>query len=154
MKNVLELTNQLEAFIPIAKRRNEKASQASVGWHIAHALLVIDKTVEALAKSQAIDFKPGFSFWKMLVLLTGKIPRGKARSPKSVLPANLPEPQELRQQLAGVKNQILRLNSLPAYTFFKHPVFGDLRLKTSKKFLCIHTQHHLAIIKDIVGESH
>lgn len=154
MKNVLELSSQLEAFIPIAKRRNENVSDASVGWHIAHALLVIDKTVEALAKSQAVDFKPGFSLWKMLVLLTGKIPRGKAKSPKLVLPGNELTPQELRQQLAGVKNQILRLNSLPAYTFFRHPVFGDLQLKTSKKFLCIHTLHHLAIIKDIVGECH
>ncbi|MEO6831825.1 MAG: hypothetical protein ABI169_06465 [Chitinophagaceae bacterium] len=152
MKNVLELANQLETFIPMAEQRNERVSQASVGWHIAHALLAIDKSVEALGKSQAADFKPGFSFWKMIVLLTGRIPRGKAKSPKSVVPENEVTAQQLKHQMSAVKHQILRLNSLPAYTFFRHPMFGDLRLKTAKKFLCIHTRHHLAIIQDIVGE--
>lgn len=153
MKNVLALATQLETLIPMADQRNESVSQASVGWHIAHALLVIDKTVESLAISQAADYKSKFSLWKMLVLLSGKIPRGRAKSPQKVMPEKDISQLTLKQQMAGVKNQILRLNSLPAYTFFRHPIFGDLKLKTSKKFLRIHTRHHLAIINDILAKN-
>jgi hypothetical protein len=34
--------------------------------------------------------------------------------------------------------------------FFEHPYFGKLKLKETIRFLEIHTQHHLDIIRDII----
>jgi hypothetical protein len=34
--------------------------------------------------------------------------------------------------------------------YFTHPIFGDLNTEQTFKFLGVHTNHHLKIIKDIV----
>ena len=42
------------------------------------------------------------------------------------------------------------MKELHANSNFKHPYFGVLNLKMTKRFLEIHTNHHLKIIKEIL----
>jgi hypothetical protein len=45
---------------------------------------------------------------------------------------------------------LLELEHLDAKSNFMHPYFGQLNLKQTKKFLALHTKHHLKIIDDIL----
>ena len=80
----------------------------------------------------------------------GKIPRGKAKAPKVVIPTHVATHEELKAKLQAAKNNILKLNSFSENSFFKHPFFQDLNVKQTEKFLLIHTKHHLKIIEDIL----
>ena len=108
--------------------------------------------MEALEKSDPKEYQWSFSLPKILVYSLNKIPRGKGRAPKSVQPEEGAFPEEILQaNLQVAKEQLKKLSSLPAHKHFKHPYFGKLHVKSTTKFLGLHTKHHLDIIRDIIG---
>lgn len=145
-----KLLDQLDSKIDHFDLINKKVSSSSIGWHIAHSYLTIYAISEALKRSNPAEFKPTFKPMKYLVFATNKLPRGKGKAPKVVQP----NPEINVEYLVGLKEkthqQVQLLNSLSSNHFFPHPYFGNLKLKSSIKFLNIHTNHHLAIINDIV----
>jgi len=78
---------------------------------------------------------------KIIVFTRKKIPRGRAKSPKIVIPKKY---DELSLE-KDCKNSIIDKDK-----YFKHPYFGDLKLDKAIQFLEIHTNHHLEIIHDIL----
>ena len=150
MKPLHHILLQLENHIPNLDKTNSKVSNSTVGWQIDHSLLVINGIVEQLEISNPNEFQPKWNFPKFMVFTTGKIPRGKAKAPKVVIPTQVATQEELIAKLEVAKNNILKLNSFSENSFFKHPFFKDLNVKQTEKFLVIHTQHHLKIIQDIL----
>ena len=86
MNKINNLLNQLEAKISNGENLNLVISKGNVAWHIEHSLLTINLIINALIQSNPKNYKWKFSFIRMVVLLMKKIPRGKAKSPKVVLP--------------------------------------------------------------------
>lgn len=151
MKNKLEsLLNQLEFYIPSSESINLQVSQTTVGWQIEHSLLTINGIVSALQKSNPKDYNWKFSLMKLIILATKKIPRGKAKAPKVVVPKALINNDDLQEHLSKTRDAIKVLEMVSKDQFFEHPYFGKLKLKETIRFLEIHTDHHLNIIKDIV----
>jgi hypothetical protein len=151
MYKINNLLNQLEAKISNGENLNPAISKGSVAWHIEHSLLTINLIINALIQSNPKNFKWKFSFIRMVVLLTKKIPRGKAKSPKVVLPQENISNESLVRHLLLTKDSIMNLESLSKDKYFTHPYFGDLKLNQTIRFLEIHTQHHLEIIEDIIS---
>jgi len=151
MYKINNLLNQLEAKISNGENLNPAISKGSVAWHIEHSLLTINLIINALIQSNPKNFKWKFSFIRMVVLLTKKIPRGKAKSPKVVLPHENISNESLVRHLLLTKDSIMNLESLSKDKYFTHPYFGDLKLNQTIRFLEIHTQHHLEIIEDIIS---
>ncbi|MEH0154964.1 hypothetical protein V6R21_12535 [Limibacter armeniacum] len=141
---------ELQEVIPKAGKLNEKVSRSEVGWHVDHSLKVLNNICLELKKSSPEDYKPSFSFKKLLVLTLGKIPRGIAKAPKGVRPPMEIKEEELYIQLENAKSLLDEIKRLPEKSNFEHPYFGRLDLKTSIKFMRIHTEHHLKIIRDIL----
>jgi hypothetical protein len=83
-------------------------------------------------------------------LATKKIPRGKAKAPKIVAPKADINKDELQLHLNRTRETIKALELVSKDHFFEHPYFGKLKLKETIRFLEIHTQHHLDIIRDII----
>lgn len=144
--------NELESLIEHAEKSNTAISKGGVAWHIDHSLKVINGIVKTLQTSNPDEYKWSFNATKTLVMTTGVIPRGKAKAPKYVRVAEGTEitKEDLKTQLVEVKTELEKLTDLPKKAHFKHPIFGLVNLEDSKKFLVIHTNHHLKIIKDIV----
>lgn len=136
--------------IPHKELKNPEVSSATIGWHLDHSLKVINNVSKALKKSDPEKYKGSFSFWKNLVLLSGRIPRGKARSPKSVLPPDLIEREDLQAQLKEAEKNISKYHELPGEAHFKHPFFKNLKRDETRRFLEIHTEHHLKIVREII----
>jgi hypothetical protein len=142
--------SELESYIPQHDTSNPSVSKVSAGWQIEHALIVIISISKQLKKSEPADFKGKFSFKKLLIFSSGHIPRGVGRSPKQVLPGDNITEEGLRTLLQTAREELIVLSKLPAKSFFAHPFFGGLRLKQTKRFLQIHTYHHLKIVRDIL----
>lgn len=124
-------------------------SKSGTYWHLDHALKVIIKVTETMLSSDPTAYQPKFHFLKSMILLTGKIPRGKAKAPKHVLPPEQVTKNDLLQQLHRAKDLVGQLHTLDADCYFNHPMFGHLNVKKAIQFLGIHTLHHLKIVKDI-----
>jgi hypothetical protein len=150
MYPLLPLLLQLENHISNFEKTNPKVSNSTVGWQIDHCLLVINGIIGQIEISDPLKYQPKWTFPKFMVFTTGKIPRGKAKAPKVVIPTQVATQEELLAKLAVAKNNILKLDSFSENQFFNHPFFKDLNVKQTKKFLTIHTKHHLKIIEDIL----
>jgi hypothetical protein len=150
MNPLLPLLQQLESHISNFEKTNPKVSNSTVGWQLDHCLLVINGIIGQLEISDPLKYQPKWTFPKFMVFTTGKIPRGKAQAPKVVIPNQVATQEELLAKLAAAKNNVLKLDSFSENQFFNHPFFKDLNVKETKKFLTIHTKHHLKIIEDIL----
>ena len=142
---------EMENYLKHKDKLNPEVSKAAVGWHLAHNLKVIHSILRSLDESNPEQYRKKFSWMKELVYLTGRIPRGKARSPKRVLPENNISEQELQDQIDLARTQMGIISKVPKNAFFEHPFFGHIRRDETAKFLVIHTGHHLKIIRDILG---
>lgn len=150
MQKIVALIKELENRIPDLEKLDPATSSSPVGWHIEHSLLTIDKIVEAVSKSDPREYKWRFNFARLLVFTINKIPRGRAKAPDSVQPKTEFTTATLKIHVAATTEKTRALNSLEANSFFIHPFFDKLNLKPTIKFLRLHTQHHLAIINDII----
>lgn len=150
MNPLLPLLLQLESHISNFEKTNPKVSNSTVGWQIDHCLLVINGIIGQIEISDPLKYQPKWNFPKFMVFTTGKIPRGKAKAPKVVIPTQVATQEELIAKLAAAKNNVLKLDTFSENQFFNHPFFKDLNVKQTKKFLTIHTKHHLKIIEDIL----
>ncbi len=152
MKKLQHLVNELQRQINNASLQNQTVSSGSVGWHISHSLLTIEKIIESLALSKEEAYKWKFSLAKTIVYTIGKIPRGKGKAPKIVQPKAIISIPELEMQYADIMHKLSQLTTIKNGQYFFHPYFGNLKLKEAIRFLEIHTKHHVNIIYDIVKQ--
>jgi hypothetical protein len=154
MNHLEHLLNQLETAILDAKILNKAVSKANVGWHIAHSLLVLNGVSKHLSTSNPKEYKRKLNFLRILVLTTKKIPRGKGKAPKAVMPQENSDKINLLALITKTRTTLNAIHNIPKNSHFSHPYFGKLNYKQTIKFLEIHTQHHLNIIKDVIrGDS-
>jgi hypothetical protein len=145
------LLQQLESYIRNGDKVNTKISAASVNWHIAHSLLVINGISKTVLESNPADYKWRFNFVRTIVFLKGGIPRGKGKSPHHVAPNANFSNEALLTQLKDARQYLEKIKIIQPKQHFKHPVFGVLDAKQTQKLLVMHTNHHLNIIKDILA---
>lgn len=144
--------DEIEAYIPKMNHMNQNVSQVNVGWHLAHSLIVINGIIKTIANSNPEEFKSSFNIKRSIVFSLNRLPRGKAKSPKSVHPDESITEDDLRKKIIYARENILKLKDLDKNKWFSHPSFGHLNLKKTKKFLSLHTLHHIKIIRDILKE--
>lgn len=152
MEELSSLIFALENKIPFYETENKNVSSSTVGWHLQHSLLVINGIIKSLEKSNPQEYKWAFNYKKTLVLISGKIPRGVGKAPKSVQPTEVISKALLAQHIKNAKDNIILLIAMHPNQYFLHPYFGQLNLKPTIKFLKIHTRHHLHIVNDIMKE--
>lgn len=149
-----KLVQELESYIPKYETTNTAVSTSTVGWQIAHTFKVLVSIINTLEKSEPKTYQKKFNFIRTIILWSGKIPRGKAKAPKIVRPKEAELTLEaLKEQVAVAQQALEKLVQLPSNTHFSHPVFGDLQKKDAIRFMDIHTQHHVNIVRDILSSS-
>lgn len=149
MTELFQCIDQLEKKIILHEKINLAVSQASIGWHIEHILLVINGIVAQLKNSNPNQYKWRFNLSRLYIQTINKIPRGKGKAPKAVQPIETTSTDGLIAKLQLAKTNITEMESLDPKCYFVHPYFGNLNIKKSIWFIKIHTKHHLKIIEDI-----
>ena len=150
MHKINNSLDNLEAQVANYSMLNQAVSEGNVGWHIVHSCLVIDSVCGAVCKSDATKFIKKFSFKAFLVLLVNSFPRGKAKAPSFTMPSEELSPVSVLQSIQASRKSIEALAKADKNQYFTHPIFGDLNKDQTFKFLAVHTNHHLKIIKDIL----
>jgi D-serine dehydratase len=150
MKNIDNIMPELANYITDYNQSNHAVSEASVGWHMEHSLLVIKQITATVAQSEPKLYKSKFNLSRFVVFLTKTIPRGKAKAPKVVIPSDNITVESLQESLKNTYQAITYLKECEENQYFMHPFFGQLNKKQTIKFLAIHTEHHLKIIRDIL----
>ena len=148
------LRNQLkEASSHVERYTSVKhsVSDVSVGWHLWHLAKVINQTVFALKQSNSEEYKYRFNLLKTVLLALNWFPLGKGRAPKVVRPKEEITADLIQHELELAFVSLNELDQLPANSFFKHPYFNQLNSKETRKFLQIHTEHHLKIIREVLA---
>lgn len=141
---------EMQAHLPVRNQKKENVSAANVGWHISHNLLVLENVLQALEHSDPQKIQEKNSVLKIFILVFRRIPRGKAKAPSAVVPGDNYEAAALENQIIKINKKLPQVKELPKKAFFAHPYFGDLSRDKTMKFLAIHTEHHLKIIRDIL----
>ncbi len=140
---------EIGGYISKMELRNESVSQKNIAWHLDHDLRVVVRVCAALIDSDPSAYRINFSLIRTFIFIQNKFPRGQAKAPKQVTPKDVITQNELETRLAKAYELVEKVETLEPKANFKHHIFGLLNLRQTKKFLRIHTRHHLAIIQDI-----
>jgi hypothetical protein len=144
---------ELQQLLQSRKHLCVSVSAWSVGMHIEHAALAIVRVLDALAKSEPPAPPSRFSIPRFVVMLTGIIPRGRAKAPESTAPAESASLESLEALILVADRRLLSAQELNSESWMKHPVFGPLKRDAALRFIRIHTRHHLRIIHSILRHS-
>jgi len=151
MTQLLRTIDQLQTYIDDHSITNQSISAGSVGWHIEHSLLVIQKITETIHASNPSEYQWSFNFKRLYVFLKKGFPRGRAKAPDVVIPTPNLTVDQLMESITKTKLAVASLQQAANNQYFMHPFFGKLHKKSSIKFFDIHTRHHIKIIQDILN---
>jgi hypothetical protein len=121
--------------------------------HADHLIKVCTSVVQRL-----LDARPPAELKRLnvigrLILLAGRIPRGRGRSPERLRGARV-SAAELLESLQRLEAGIEQLNesilSAKRGRVVPHPYFGGLDPLQAIRFAVIHNRHHLLIINDVL----
>ena len=147
-----EELNAIESYFSQKEVANEAVSQADVAWHLDHILKTINRISKDLISSDPDSFKPQFNVQRVMIHTTGIIPTGVGQSPPGATPPDEVLLDSLRLQLTWARENLNNISALEERAYFAHPVFDHLDRDQARRFIQIHTHHHLKIIRDILGE--
>ena len=151
----LELNKEflsIEKYVSSMEELEEDISKAPVKWHLLHKLQVINGVVDIAANSNPEDFnsKSNFKWW--YVATFGKIPRGQVKAPDVVNPSFDITEKDIKNALENAKLTASQWSNLEDNNFYQHHVLLDLNKRKIRRFLKVHTRHHLRIVRDITKE--
>ncbi|MEM8999401.1 MAG: DUF1569 domain-containing protein [Bacteroidota bacterium] len=143
---------ELKGYMKYRDCVNIEVSKVPVAWHLDHSLRTINEIYKAVKNSDPEQYRSDINLGRSLVLFTNKIPRGKAKAPTIVVPPDTIYTDSLQLHFNEAWTTMKAYDSLPKKAFFTHPYLGFLKKRTAKRFIEIHTEHHLKIIRDILKE--
>jgi hypothetical protein len=142
--------SRLESAFQHADSFAPEVSSKGVDWHLAHTLRSLIVMAQATIDSDPKDYSRSFNLRRFVIFNLGKIPRGKAKAPKVVLPPDDINMEIVRNQLDEAKEILIKLENVEKNKFFPHPFFGKLNKKQAIRIIELHTRHHLNIMDDII----
>ena len=153
MEKIIGLLEELRSRFPQHARMRTDVSDADVGWHLEHSMLVIRRAYRAVLDSDPAGYCPNYSIRTYLFFnVIKKIPRGRAKAPEAVVPGPGITEETLRQSFDKTMLVIADFEKAGAKQFFRHGLLGNLDRDRTRMLMELHTRHHLDIIRDIVGE--
>ena len=140
----------LRSSVASAALRAPAVSEWSIGMHVHHCCLAMIALCQSLIASTPPPPRSRFSLVTALVFSSGRIPRGRGRSPDEVLPRQDVSAAELGTLLDQSERILTEVHDLDPKAWFRHFVFGVLDRDKTVRLILIHNRHHSRIISDIL----
>ena len=147
---LLSLIKELESYIAVKNKRNDSLSTSDIAWQIDHSLKVFNLVSDTFVNSDPNLHSSKFNKWRLLCFTLGYFPRGKVKAPKFVRPPEVISIEDLKLQLQLAYHNVEDIKTAVENAHFKHFIFGVLNKNRTIRFLQLHTNHHLKIIRDIL----
>jgi hypothetical protein len=145
---------QIRAFEALVEHRSaitSRISRWSVGQHIHHCSLVMVGVAEAVKRKRTPRPRWTPNLLRTMVLVSGRIPRGRAQAPREARPAPGLDEAGLASALSDANGTVRGLRDAPADAWFRHFALGVIRMRSVPRFLEVHNRHHLRIMGDIIA---
>ncbi len=149
---LLPLISSIEEHIEDRDKKNTTVSKVDIAWQLDHMLKTINRITDALEASDPNAYDQSINAMRIMSLTAGYIPRGRAQSPSIVRPPEVIDTESIFAQIDEAKRNIEKLKQLDENSNFDHPVFGQLDKSQSIRFIEVHTNHHLKIVRDILDK--
>ena len=147
---LIVVIKELESYITVKDKRNNSVSTSDIAWQIDHSLKVFNLVSETLLNSNPELHSSKFNKWRLLCFTLGYFPRGKVKAPKYIRPPEIILIEDLELQLRAAYQNVENIKLADENAHFKHFIFGVLNKNRTIRFLQLHTNHHLKIIRDIL----
>ncbi len=134
-----------------ADLRAPEVSEWTTGMHVHHCCLTMTGVCRLLLESRSPAPSRGISILREAIFLTGRIPRGRAKSPVQVVPEEGLTTVRLLSLLDESERQIELARGATEETWFRHFALGVMNRDRTLRFLSIHNRHHTRIIADILA---
>ena len=144
--------DEVASYVAVRDSKNSEVSEAAVSWHIDHIFLVVNQIYKTLEQSEESNYKSEFNMKRTYVFTFNKMPRGKATAPESVRPKENVDLDTIQIHHDQALTTVEKFSDLPEKKHINHSVFGNMNRDETIKFLSIHTEHHLKIIRDILKD--
>jgi DinB family protein len=155
----------IEALLALDPARLAEIRAAVSGWsaeqHLAHVTLaneLVLRNVKSLSTGQGLLVHRGGEpvAGTREILVAGRIPRGRAQSPRIVRPPERVQRELLGGWLHDGRAALAELRAFPASVLasgelkISHQILGPLDLTEWARFGVVHTEHHLAIARELL----
>jgi len=125
--------------------------------HVARANGLCVAAIEKLADGEG-EARGGPTVAGRLVLLAGRIPRGRGTAPDPSRPQPGTDAGALRGELAKTRERtaalLSRLDGIRRSRVRRpHPVLGSFNARQWVRFAGVHARHHVAIVRDILARA-
>ncbi|GAA0872177.1 hypothetical protein GCM10009117_13240 [Gangjinia marincola] len=144
--------NEAASYIALRDTINLEVSEAPVAWHMDHIYLMVNQLHKALQYSDESNYQGDSNTTRDYVFTSYTLPRGKVTAPESVSPKGTITINTLQTHFDEAIATVEKLPTLAEKKHFNHPILGTMNRDETIKFLTIHTEHHLKIIRDILKE--
>jgi hypothetical protein len=151
IERVVSQVGAFEALVPHRDVRAPTVSQWSVGMHIHHCALAMRLVATEVLRCETPPPRWSANPVRTLILLTGRVPRGRAEAPAAVRPSVDLSEGLLGPALSEAAQLVRRLPDAPQEAWFRHFALGVIRRRSVPRFLEVHNRHHLRIISDILA---
>lgn len=142
---------ELRRFVSHTALSAPAVSDWSVGMHVHHCCLATIEICRALSDSTPPPPRARWSLLTLAVFLSGRIPRGRGRSPEIAMPKRDVTEAELLSLLDQCNQSVTEVMELDRGSWFRHFAFGVLHRDKALRLIHIHNRHHLRILADIAG---
>lgn len=140
----------LKRFVPKADVVAPDVSKWSVGMHVQHCCLATIAVCESLVASEPPVPPSSFSLVTSAIFLTGRIPRGRGKSPEQAIPRDQIWTNEMEGLLLDSERRLEAARQVSRDHWYRHFAFGVLDRDRTLKFIGIHNRHHIRIVQDIL----
>jgi len=147
---VLEQIDQMRDLVARSTVSAAEVSGWCVGQQIQHCCLAMRTIVAGVERTEGQPAKENLSVIGRVIFATGRIPRGRAQAPKSVVVDEAPSEEELIESIEKSRTAVQELDPNVKTGYFVHHIFGVLGQARVLRFLEIHNGHHLRIVRDIL----
>jgi hypothetical protein len=156
----------IEALLALDPARLSEVRAAVSGWsaeqHLAHVTLaneLVLRNLKSLSAGQGLLVQRGGEpvAGTREILVAGRIPRGMAKSPRIVRPPERVQRELLDGWLRDGRVALAELRGFTAAALapnelkISHQALGPLDLSEWARFGVVHTEHHLAIAREVLG---
>lgn len=128
-------------------------SQWSTSEHLDHIARISLSMLRGMLRTDLAPLPKPINFLGRTILAIGWIPRGKGKAPEKFRGVRVPTETllttigEVESVAATVDADELRARKIAC---IPHPRFGGLTPSEALRFIAVHNEHHLRIIRDIL----
>ena len=157
------LQRTIDEWIERAGDQLARPAPAVSGWcaeqHLAHVALaneLVLRNLKSLAAGKGALLVEGGEPLPFVpeMLAAGRLPRGKAQSPRMVRPPEKIERELMLQWLADAKRELAAIDPRTIVTGkmrIPHQLLGPLDAPQWLRFGVVHTEHHLQIAREVLA---